>query len=227
MSMLRTNYRSLILLTLLPLLSSCFQIIEEINLTKAGSGNVNLTLNLSASKSKVASIMLMDSIQGYKVPDKNSINREMNEIVSYLSKSPGISNVAKKIDLENYIISISFDFQRIANINNITKNVLNKLKINAVSASSYAFDPKAMSFQRSYQHSREAVVQYSKLKPEVKNIFKEASYTSIYRFDTPVSSSNNPLAKMSKSRKAVMINVGMLGLINGNTDISNKIILSK
>ena len=226
MSMLRTDYKSLILFTLLPFFSSCFQIIEEINLSKAGSGNVNLTLNLSASKSKVASIMLMDSIQGYKVPDKASINREMNEIVSYLSKSPGISNVSKKIDMENYIISVSFDFQRIANINNLTKNVLNKLKINTVSASSYAFDPRTLSFQRSYQHSKEAVVQYSKLKPEVKNIFKEASYTSIYRFDAKVASSNNPLARVSKSRKAVMINVGMLGLINGKTDVSNKIILS-
>ncbi|WP_316788568.1 hypothetical protein [Pedobacter frigoris] len=182
---------------------------------------------MSASKSKVASIMLMDSIQGYKVPDRQTIQKEMNEAVEYLRNSPGISKVEKKIDLENYIVSLSFDFKSITNINNLTSSVLKKLKINAISNSSYSYDARTMTFQRSYQHTKEAVNQYSRLKPEVKNIFKEATYTSIYRFEELIINSNNPLAKVSKSKKAVMINAGMLGLINGKTDISNKIVLAK
>lgn len=61
-----SKYKYLLSIFILLCFSSCFQVIEEINLTKAGSGTVNLTLNLSASKTKVASVMLMDSIQGYR-----------------------------------------------------------------------------------------------------------------------------------------------------------------
>lgn len=221
------KYKYLLLIFLLPYLSSCFQVIEEINLTKTGAGTVNLTLNLSASKTKVASLMLMDSIQGYKVPSRQTIIKELDEVVAYLKKSPGISNVQKKIDFENYIVNVSFAFKEIANINQVNQNVLKKLKVKGLSNSSYAYNPTTQVFQRGYQHTREAILQYNKLKPEVKKIFNDATYVSIYRFEQPVAQSNNPLAKISKSKKAVMLNTGVLGLINGKTNIANRITLTK
>ncbi|MBB5621225.1 hypothetical protein HDE69_002278 [Pedobacter cryoconitis] len=219
--------RYLLLLLTLCCFSSCFQIIEEINMANDGSGTVNLTVNLSASRTKVASIMLLDSINGYKVPTKQTIQREMDEIVAYLKKAKGISNVKKKVDFDNYIVNLSFAFEQVSNINNINQSVLKKLKINAVNNSSYTFNIATGTFQRNYTHTKEAVIQYNKLKPEVKNVFKEATYTSIYRFEKPVVSSTNPLAKVSKSKKAILLNTGVLGLINGKTNISNQIILSK
>ncbi|SMC78375.1 hypothetical protein [Pedobacter africanus] len=222
-----SKYKYLLSIFILLCFSSCFQVIEEINLTKAGTGTVNLTLNLSASKTKVASVMLMDSIQGYKVPSKQKIQKELDEVVAYLKRSPGISNVQKKVDFENYIVSVSFAFKDIANINNVNQDVLKKLKVKGVSNSSYIYNAKNQVFQRSYQHAKDAVVQYNRLKPEVKKVFKDATYTSIYRFEQPIVSSNNPLAKVSKSKKAVMLNTGVLGLINGKTDLSNSIVLTK
>ncbi|MDO7743668.1 MAG: hypothetical protein MUP99_07845, partial [Pedobacter sp.] len=88
--------------------SSCFQVIEEINVTSNGSGTVTLTVNLSSSKAKVASIMLLDSINGYKVPTKQKIQQEMDEVVVYLKNSPGIGNVTKRVDFDNYIATVSF-----------------------------------------------------------------------------------------------------------------------
>jgi hypothetical protein len=222
-----TKYKYFYGIIILLCFSSCFQIIEEINVGKTGSGTVNLTLNLSSSKAKVASLMLMDSIQGYKVPSKRAIQKELDEIVIYLKNSEGITNVKRSLDFENYIASVSFAFKNVANINNVNQSVLKKLKIKGVSNSSYTYDLKSQTFQRSYQHTKAAVLQYNKLKPEVKNVFKEASYTSIYRFEQTITGSNNSLAKISKSKKAIMINTGILGLINGKTDISNKITLSK
>lgn len=221
------KYKYLLSIFVLFCFSSCFQIIEEINLSKTGSGTVNLTLNLSASKTKVASVMLMDSIQGYKVPSRQTIQKELDEVVAYLRKSPGISNVQKKVDFENFIVSVSFAFKDIANIDHVNQNVLKKLKIKGLSNSSYTYSSKSRVFQRSYQHTREAVAEYNKLKPEVKKIFKDAAYVSIYRFEQPVALSTNPLTKISKSKKAVMLNTGILGLINGKTDISNRITIAK
>lgn len=225
--MIKRNLGYFILILLVCVCSSCFQIIEEINVAANGSGTVNLTVNLSASKTKVASIMLLDSVNGYKVPSKQKIQKEMDEVVAYLKNSPGISNVKKTVDLENYIASVSFAFKNISNINNVNQNVLKKMKIKAVSNSSYSYNPETNTFQRNYAHTKEALNEYNKLKPEVKSVFKEALYTSIYRFEKPVSTCSNPLAKVSKTKKAVMLKTGMLGLINGKTNISNKIILSK
>ncbi|MNL21339.1 hypothetical protein D3C87_1426260 [compost metagenome] len=171
--------------------------------------------------------MLMDSIQGYKVPSKQRILKELDEVLAYLKKSHGISNVQKKVDFENYIVTVSFAFKDIANINNVNQDVLKKLKVKGISNSSYAYNAKNQIFQRSYQHAKDAVVQYNKLKPEVKKIFKDATYTSIYRFEQNIASSNNPLTKISKSGKAIMLNTGVLGLINGKTDLSNSITLAK
>lgn len=226
-NMLKRNAGYFLLILILGVFSSCFQIIEEINVANDGSGTVKLTVNLSASKTKVASLMLLDSVNGYKVPSKQTIQKEMDEAVAYLKSSPGITNVKKTLDFENYIATVSFAFKNISNINNVNQNVLKKMKIKAINNSSYSFNPGTGIFQRRYTHTKEALIEYNKLKPEVKNVFKEANYTSIYRFEKPVNASVNPLAKISKTKKAVMLNVGIMGLINGKANISNQITLSK
>jgi hypothetical protein len=206
--------------------SSCFEVIEEINLKNNGSGNATITLNLSKSKTKVASIMLLDSIKGYKVPTKQKIQKELDEVVIYLENTQGISNVKKSLDLENYIASVSFGFKDISNINHVNQNILKKLKIKSASNSSYTYSPAKNVFTRNYEYMNEAAVQYKKLKDDVKNIFKDAFYTSIYRFENGITSYNNKTASLSKSKKAIMLKTSVLDLINGKTNISNTIQLS-
>lgn len=73
---LKQFYKLLSFIVLIPFLSSCFEVIEEIALKNDGTGDVVLTINLSQSKTKVASVMLLDSVQGYKVPSKQKIQQE-------------------------------------------------------------------------------------------------------------------------------------------------------
>jgi len=222
---LRRTYILLIVISLS--LSSCLQLIEEINLTNSGSGNTTLTINMSSAKTKIAAIMLLDSINGYKVPSKKTIAIKTDEVVAYLRTVKGISNVSKKLDFENFIASVSFSFDNVACLNSINRHIFKELKINTPDNSSYSYSPAARVFQRRYTYTKEAAVQYNKLKPEAKNVFKEGSFTSIYRFDNAVSSVSNPLTKVSKSKKAVMLKTGMMGLISGKTNISNTITLLK
>ena len=72
------------------LLSSCFQVVEEVTLKNDGTGEMQLTVNFSQSRSKLASIMLMDSLNGYKIPSEKDIQQFMNETVDYLNKSKGM-----------------------------------------------------------------------------------------------------------------------------------------
>ena len=217
-----------LLLICLPLLfSSCFEIIEEISLRADGSGDMTITVNLSQSKTKVASIMLMDSVNGYKVPSRQIIQKEMSDAVARLRKMPGISNVKSTTDFNNYIGTISFSFKDVSNINNISQSILEAQKIKATNISTYSYNKATASFSRDYRYYATAKAEFNKLKKEGREIFRTATYTSIYRFPAAVSRSSNTLAKISKSRKAVMQTCSVMDLINGKVSVSNQILLSK
>lgn len=206
--------------------TSCFEIIEEVDVKNDGTGTMVFTLNMSKSKTKLASIMLLDSINGYKVPSRADIKKGLNDMVSELTITNGISNIKKKEDYENFIFSISCDFKKIENINSLIDGISSKQKT-STALSSYLFDRNSGNFERKYTYSNELKKQYNKLKTENKKVFDDAAYIMIYRFDKEVLTSNNPAAKISKSKKAIMQRVDALEIINGKSNVANKIQLSK
>lgn len=222
------KYGSFLLLILLPFFcTSCFEIIEEINLKADGSGDMTITVNLSQSKTKVASILMMDSINGYKVPDKTTIQKEIAKAVANLKKMPGISNVKSTTDFTNYIGTISFSFKDVSNVNNITRDLLANQKIKAANVSVYTYNKATATFSRDYKYSPTAKAEYNKLKKEDREIFQTATYTSIYRFPTGIVKQTNPMAKVSKSQKATMQKCSVMDIINGKISVTNQIQLSK
>lgn len=213
-------------LFLLLSLSSCFQLIEEITLKDDGSGDMQITLNLSQSKSKLASIMLLDSVNGHKIPKDKDIQQFMNETVDFLKKSDGISNIRKSVDMKNYIASVTFSFKDVSKINGITKKLLEKQKTGGPE-NSYSFDKISNSFKRTYKHSTAMKDGYSKLDAKDKDIFKSAAYINIFRFSNNIATASNKAAKISPSGKAIMLNTPAMDLIYGTANISNIIQLSK
>lgn len=208
-------------------LSSCFEIIEEVTLHNDGTGEMTITVNLSQSKTKVASILLMDKVNGYKVPSRPEIRKEIDEAVAYLQKQPGISNVKSTCDFTNYIASVSFSFKEVANINNISRNILQQNKVKTTNISTYSYNKASGSFARTYKYFADTKTEYNKLKKEDKEIFQTASYTSIFHFDNLVLNDNNPTAKKSKSGKAIMQRTSVPDIINGMANLSHQIQLSK
>jgi len=225
--MLRKLRFFLVLIFIPFVFTSCFEIIEEITMRADGSGDMTITINLSQSKTKVASILLMDSINGYKVPSKQMIQREVNEAVADLKKMPGISNVKSTTDFTNYIGTITFSFKEISNINNISKKILETQKIKTSNISTYSYNKATATFARDYKYYATAKSEFNKLKKEDKEVFKTATYTSIYRFANTIAKHSNPLAKVSKSQKAVMQKCSVMDLINGKTSVTNIVQLSK
>lgn len=204
-------------------LSACFEVVEEMVIKKDGSGEMTVTLNLSQSKTKVASILLLDSINGYKVPSKKTIQQNLQEVVVNLRKTPGISAVSQRLDFDNYIASIRFSFSKVADLNTVNTLVYDKLKIKPAGESSYNYQPAKHLFVRNYQYSIKAKQAYQKLKNQDKEVFKGATYTSIYKFESPILFQTNKNTKVSGSKKAVMFRANMLDLISGNKNISNQI----
>lgn len=209
--------------------TSCFEILEEINLKSDGSGEAIFTVNMSQSKTKLASIMLMDSINGYKVPDKEEISDAMNKILSHLKSSPGISNIKKTADYKNFIFAISCSFSKIEDINDVALNAQKKYKSKDISeqdTKGYTFNRKSNIFTRFYNYNPKVKKEFAKLKSEDKKVIDDATYTCIYRFDKPVVSKDNKNARLSKSKKAVMLRAAIIDLISGNIVLNNKIKLT-
>ncbi|SFU27581.1 hypothetical protein SAMN05216480_101227 [Pustulibacterium marinum] len=202
--------------------SSCFEVIEEVSLNKNGSGTIELTLNLSQSKTKLASVMLLDSVNGHKIPSKTDIEKHVLDLVNDLKSAPGLSNVKHTIDFDNYILSLRCDFKKVENLNNFAQQVWDKQKVSG-QFKSYNYDVSKMLFQRKFDFGNKLKESYSKLSKDDKNVFDNASYTLIYRFENPVKSFSNKNSKLSKSKKALMMKLNANNFIQQNVTIENTI----
>ena len=220
-------YSCLLLLVLLN--SSCFDIIEEINLNKDGSGTMLFTINMSKSKTKLASIMLLDSVNGYKVPSEDDIDIALKDVVSHLKKTKGISNIKQTKDFKNYIFSVSCDFANITSLNAIGSELIkkqNKRGKTNFSTQNFAYNATEKTFERKFTYDPSIKKSFDYLDSENKKVFKDASYTAIYRFKENIQRASNTKAKIAPSKKAILLHVDAMAFIQGKQSIQNKIKLS-
>ena len=109
--------KQFILFLPLLLLTSCFDILDKVNVKADGTWEYTLVINASKSKTRLASISKMETINGKKVPKKAEIQAQLNEAAAVFKAVPGISNVKTTADFDNYIIKLSCNFKKIENIN--------------------------------------------------------------------------------------------------------------
>jgi hypothetical protein len=209
------------------LFSSCFEVIEDVTVKRDGTGSMKLTVNFSQSQTKIAAIMMMDSIQGLKVPSRNEIQEQMEQAAARLRTMKGISNVSQSADFTNFIASISFSFKNVADVNNLVKELLDEYNVKTKLSATYHYDQQDARFTRAYNYSADVREQFNKLKDRDRDILRSASYISIFRFDNTISSYSNQAARMSKNQQAIMQRFPLSDLASGKADISNQIQLSR
>src|SRR5690606_21277068 len=147
------------------------------------SGAIKATLNMSKSRSKVASLMKLKSVNGINIPSEATIKKEMETAVKLLRNTTGISNVQYNLDFNNYIATISCDFQSINALNDFTKTLSKQFNSQITSYNSYEFNNNTQSFKRNYTYMPSIGKEFSKLSAEDRKIFDEAYYTNIVRFN--------------------------------------------
>jgi hypothetical protein len=170
--------------------------------------------------------MLLDSVNGYKVPSKADIRNHLIELSAELKKIPGISNVSHTLDFDKFVATIRFSFSNVEDLNTIANKLFAEMKITPSNQSSYTYNKTSRTFNRTYVYEPRAKAEFEKLKDTDKEIINTATYTSIYRFDRAVLSQSNPSAKLAASRTAVMIQSPVLDLISGKRNITNQIKLA-
>lgn len=213
----------LLLLSCLTGLTGCFEIVEQLFLKADGSGDFQLVLNLSKSKTRLNSISKMKTINGHTVPSRNEIKYRLADIEKTVSKTAGISKVKSSIDFDNYIASISCSFKNVANINEAVKNVY--LKENAgKKAPEKIYEYRPGVFERLNRYSFKD--DYKKLSNADREIFATANYTAVFKFESTVSATSNKETKTAPSKKAVMLKLNALDVIHEKKSIENKINLT-
>ncbi|PRD56282.1 hypothetical protein [Sphingobacterium gobiense] len=208
-------------------LSSCFDLVEQIDMNHKGSGTIKATLNLSKSRTKVASLLKMKQFNGIDIPSETSIKQEMGKIVRTLKSTQGISNVQYNLDFNNYIATLSCSFEHIQALNDFSKALSGQFKTPITSYNSYRYNRATKTFTRSYTYSPNLAKEFSKIPNDDKGLFAEAYYTNIIRFDKNIQSQSHKNAKISANKQAVFLKVKATDLINGSTSLTNTITLVK
>ena len=95
-------------------LQSCVQIFDEIIVHNDGSGTYKYTVNLSASKIKINSVLALDSIDGKRVPKIPEVKEKIALYIKKLEAKEGISNVKVEANYIDFIFKFSCDFTNVA-----------------------------------------------------------------------------------------------------------------
>lgn len=215
--------KQLLLLLPLLLLTSCFDILDKINVKADGSGEYSLILNASKSKTRLASISKMETINGKKVPKRPEIEAKINEAARIFKATPGISNVKTSMDFDNYIIKLSCNFKKIENINAglqqlKAKNIVGKM----VPVKLYSQSPEKKTFTRNKVSSFKN--DYDRMSKADKEIFNNAKYTSVMQFENTIKSQTNNAYLLSPNKKAVKLEANILDFILQKKQLQNTIL---
>jgi hypothetical protein len=193
---------------LLPLvfsLSSCFDVIEDISLKANGSGSFLYIVNCSQSKSEIASMLKLDSFMGSRLPSLSEIQQNVSVTRKALSASEGISNVTVTEDYTNYIIEIRGNFASIKDFNNAVKKIsIGMGAEETIVNEGFNYEGSDTSFARIV-----SAVLDDKAAKKVEKLLganlAKASYTMIIHSEKPIQKVSNSVAKLSPSKKAVML----------------------
>ena len=218
------SYLSIIFLIITFSYTSCFEIVEEVNLNDDGTGSFIFTVNMSQSRIQVNSIMLLDSINGRPLPKIEDFKKAIRRLEYELKKDSAISEIKITENWEDYIFSITGNFQNIDALNKAIKNINTIFTPKGYTAELYDnFKYENNIFERLYSYN--LINEYNTLSQKDKTAFKNAKYTTVYRFNSPVKSYSNQNALKSKSGKAIMLKVNVRELVTNKKSIKNTIIL--
>jgi hypothetical protein len=215
------TFRFSFFLLIISACTSCIEVIEEVNLKAKGNGNYRITLNMSQSKTRLSTLIKLDTIDGIKVPKITRIDENLDELKSVLSNTRGISNVAIKRDHENFIYELGFDFENIELLDKAFKSTIRTFdyKNRVPEITNFYYDK--ITFKRF------AFADYKEINTKQKERFNElltkSTFTGIYKFEKPIKSASNPMSKISKNKSAVFFQSSFMDIINKIKSYENTI----
>jgi hypothetical protein len=219
---MKFSFKQLLLIIPLFFFTSCFDILEKTNVKADGSGEYTIILNASKSKTRLASISKMETINGKKVPKQSEIESKIAEAGRIFKATPGISNVKTSMDFNNYILKLSCNFKNIENINAGLEQLKAKKIIGKnIPTQIYSQNVAKKIFTRNKVNTFKS--DYDKMSKADKEIFNNAKYTSILQFENTIKSQSNSTYLLAPNKKAVKLDANVLDFILQKKQIQNNI----
>lgn len=169
--------------------------------------------------------MKMKTVNGHTVPTKDDIKNKIEDVENIIKKTSGIKDVKTTLDFENFIATFTCNFNNINSLNNAVKNISDKEKNTKGVEKNYEYNAGTNTFSRLSRFSLKD--EYQKLSTADKEIFANATYTGIFRFQNDVASVSNKESKIAGNKRAVMLKQNALDIITNKKTIENKISLIK
>lgn len=210
----------ILLILVLFSLTSCVEIIDDLTLNNDGSGKFKYTINLSSSKTKVNSILKLDSLDGKKVPKIFEIKEKINKFQTILKNKEGITNVKIESNYDEFIIKIELDFNNLITLQKAIVETLNEMNVTIDSSNWLSFEGNKLT--RKIPDFSTSKFNIIKNKEED---LKSGSYMMISRFEKQIEKTSNQEIKISKSGSASMFKTDMFSLSLNPKKLENTIYL--
>lgn len=207
-------------------MTSCIDIFDDLTIHNDGSGTYKYSINLSASKLKINSILALDSLDGKKVPAISEIKTEINRVKALFEAKDGISNVSIESDFENFLFKIQCDFENVTALENAILSIIKAE--NLVKNLEYLSDGWFKFENNKYERSIPSIYieKIKDLNPTEIQLLTEGKYRSITRFDREIEKFDNQNGKLNPSKTAIALQTNIYSLINNSKLLENTIYLS-
>lgn len=203
---------------------SCFEVIEEVSLKKDGTGSFKYTVNFSESSSKIKALMMLDEVEGHKVPTEQKIQSEFDKICDLTKTVDGITNVSSSSDFYNFIFEYNCDFTKVENLNGILDSLSRKAEsVEYEDTEYFSYSKEKKEFVRTGDDVLKKT--YDKMSDSKKGVFEGARYTGLYRFEEEVVSVDQEKAIVSVNKKAVLHKLELVLLAKNGKAINKHIYL--
>lgn len=206
-------------------LSSCVDIWDDITIHADGSGTYKYTVNMSASKVKINSILALDSVDGRRIPNLSEIKEKIEYYRSKLEEKQGISNVKVEANYDDFIFKITCDFENVSTLQNgireIIKEELKEKNDPALDENWLTWDGKTLT---RIVPNFQSVIQ--KMKAEDQEKLKKGKYTAVSRFDKPIVKCDNPQVRISPTKVAGLIESTTYSVATNPAILRNSILVS-
>ena len=135
-------------------------------------------------------LLALDTLRGTRVPSIAEISHEIDLVVKDLEQIKGITQVVSSKNFEELILSIEYQFVDVLTLNNSIREILKKRTVEGdVDIDHMVFYTyRNKTFERDSSFDFKIIMK--NLDSDIK-ILETSTYTSIYRFPTPVIASEN------------------------------------
>jgi hypothetical protein len=217
---------NLSLLLIIILFSSCFELREEIDLNKDGSGTYRLLLDMSQSK---ATIDLAQKMKQDDESNKNlttTIDSTFAKSVMRFSQIKGISQAKDSVNKVDYVFGVLFKFENIEALNNAMAE-LNKDENgqSTLQEAVYSFKKNVFERQNIYYFNNISDALKNKTEKEkaeqMRNMFDGASYINLLKINGKIKKYSNSKAELDYTKTVLRLAVPLPDAIEGKAALGN------